>query len=425
MLHGTLLRLPAIMEILEVSAFVSFTLAILLLFAGKALTHALEPLRRYSIPESVVGGFICAACTALFYYGFDLQVQFGLGVRDLLLLYFFAAIGLRTDLSTLLKGGKALAILLALATGYIVLQNLLGMGLADAFGLDARAGLMLGSISLTGGVGTTLAWAPHFVENLGISNAMELGIAGNTVGLIAACLIGGPIARYLLTRHRLQPSAQTRLDVGLSFAEERPRLDYYGVLWAWMWLNLTLLLGEGLHNLLASTGLTLPEFVSCLMAGIALRNGLPPLRKLMFRNRLLSLKLARASSWGNAREGLALISDICLGLFLTMALMGLRLWELEGLLGLILLVIGLQVLMCVAFTLLVVFRLMGRDYEAAVICAGFGGIALGSTATAVVNMTSVTQQYGAAHRAFILVPLVCGFFIDLANALIINLLVNL
>lgn len=413
------------MEILEVSAFVSFTLAILLLFAGKALTHALEPLRRYSIPESVVGGFICAACTALLYYGFDLQVQFGLGVRDLLLLYFFAAIGLRTDLSTLLKGGKALAILLALATGYIVLQNLLGMGLADAFGLDPRAGLMLGSISLTGGVGTTLAWAPHFVENLGISNAMELGIAGNTVGLIAACLIGGPIARYLLTRHRLQPSAQTRLDVGLSFAEERPRLDYYGVLWAWMWLNLTLLLGEGLHNLLASTGLTLPEFVSCLMAGIALRNGLPPLRKLMFRNRLLSLKLARASSWGNARDGLALISDICLGLFLTMALMGLRLWELEGLLGLILLVIGLQVLMCVAFTLLVVFRLMGRDYEAAVICAGFGGIALGSTATAVVNMTSVTQQYGAAHRAFILVPLVCGFFIDLANALIINLLVNL
>ena len=413
------------MEILEVSAFVSFTLAILLLFAGKALTHALEPLRRYSIPESVVGGFICAACTALLYYGFDLQVQFGLGVRDLLLLYFFAAIGLRTDLSTLLKGGKALAILLALATGYIVLQNLLGMGLADAFGLDPRAGLMLGSISLTGGVGTTLAWAPHFVENLGISNAMELGIAGNTVGLIAACLIGGPIARYLLTRHRLQPSAQTRLDVGLSFAEERPRLDYYGVLWAWMWLNLTLLLGEGLHNLLASTGLTLPEFVSCLMAGIALRNGLPPLRKLMFRNRLLSLKLARASSWVNARDGLALISDICLGLFLTMALMGLRLWELEGLLGLILLVIGLQVLMCVAFTLLVVFRLMGRDYEAAVICAGFGGIALGSTATAVVNMTSVTQQYGAAHRAFILVPLVCGFFIDLANALIINLLVNL
>ncbi|MDG9929463.1 MULTISPECIES: sodium/glutamate symporter [unclassified Pseudomonas] len=413
------------MQTLDVSAFVSFTLAILLLFAGKALTHAFEPLRRYSIPESVIGGFICAAATAILYYGFDLQPRFELEVRDLLLLYFFAAIGLRADLSTLLKGGRALTVLLALATTYILAQNLLGMGLADAFGLDAKAGLMLGSISLTGGVGTTLAWSPYFIDSLGIDNALELGIAANTMGLIAACLIGGPIARYLLTRHRLPPPETTRLDVGLSFAEERPKLDYYGVLWAWMWLNLTLLIGEGLHGLLARTGLTLPEFVSCLMAGIALRNGLPPLRRWLFRSRLLSPRTARASSWLNAKDGLALISDICLGLFLTMALMGLRLWELEGLLGLILLVIGLQVLMCVAFTLLVVFRLMGRDYEAAVICSGFGGIALGSTATAIVNMTAVTQQYGAAHRAFILVPLVCGFFIDLVNALIINLLVTL
>src|SRR5690606_19554507 len=119
------------------------------------------------------------------------------------------------------------------------------------------------------------------------------------------------------------------------------------------------------------------------------------------------------------------ISDICLGMFLTMALMGLKLWELQGLFGLIVLGIGLQVLMSVAFTLLVVFRLMGRDYEAAVISAGFGGISLGSTATAIVNMTAVTQQYGAAHRAFILVPLVCGFFIDLVNALIINFIVQL
>jgi ESS family glutamate:Na+ symporter len=412
------------MDTLDVSAFVSFTLAILLLFIGKALTHAWEPLRRYSIPEPVIGGFVCAGASALIYYGLDLQLRFELEVRDLLLLYFFAAIGLRADLASLLKGGRALIMLLVLATLYIVLQNLLGMGLAEAWGLDPRAGLMLGSISLTGGVGTTLAWSEHFVETLGIGNAMELGIAANTMGLISACLIGGPIARFLITRNRLQ-AEQGHLDVGLSFAEERPKLDYYGVLWAWMWLNLALLIGELLHGLLAQSGLTLPEFVSCLMAGILLRNGLPPLRRLLFRNRLLSTRMARASSWLNARDGLALISDICLGMFLTMALMGLRLWELEGLLGLILLVIGLQVLMCVAFTLLVVYRLMGRDYEAAVICSGFGGIALGSTATAIVNMTAVAQQYGPAKRAFILVPLVCGFFIDLVNALIINLLVTL
>jgi ESS family glutamate:Na+ symporter len=413
------------MQILPVTAFVSFTLAILLLFAGKALTLNLELLRRYSIPESVLGGFLCALCVALLYYGFHIQVHFELEVRDLLLLYFFAAIGLRADLATLLKGGRALAVLLALASAFILLQNLLGMSVAGLFGLDPKAGLMLGSISLTGGVGTTLAWSEFFVEQLGIHNALELGIAANTMGLIAACVIGGPIARHLILRYRLQTSGSQTLDIGVSFRQPKPQLDYYGVLWALMWLNLALLMGEGLHALLQQAGLLLPQFVSCLLAGIVLRNGLPPLRRLLFRSRLLSVRLTRASGWPRANDGLALISDICLGLFLTMALMGLKLWELEGLFVLILLVIGLQVLLCVGFSLLVVFRLMGRDYEAAVISAGFGGIALGSTATAIVNMSAVTQQYGAAHRAFILVPLVCGFFIDLVNALIINFLVGL
>ena len=413
------------MQSLTVSAFVSFTLSILLLFAGKALIQWLEPLRRYSIPEAVVGGFMCAAVTAILYYGFDLELNFELEVRDLLLLYFFSAIGLKADLGTLLKGGKALFVLLGLASAYIILQNLLGMGLMGWLGYDPKAGLVLGSISLTGGVGTTLAWSDTFVNTLGIHNALELGIAANTMGLITACLIGGPIARFLMLRYALKPSEQSHLDVGIKFTDKAPKLDYYGVLWAWMWLNLCVLLGEMLHGLLNQTGLTLPAFVSCLLVGIMLRNGLPPLRHLLFRNGMLSRKMARASSWLNANEGLSLISDICLGIFLTMALMGLKLWQLEGMLGIILLVVGLQVLMCVAFTLLVVFRMVDRDYEAAVICSGFGGIALGSTATAIVNMTAVTRQYGAAHRAFILVPLVCGFFIDLVNALVINAMVSL
>lgn len=413
------------MATLDVSAFVSFTLAILLLFVGKALTSTFPVLQRYSIPEAVIGGFVCAASSALLYYAFNLQVQFELQVRELLMLYFFAAIGLRTDLRTLLKGGKALLILMLLATVFIFAQNLLGMGLAGAYGLDPKAGLMMGSISLTGGIATTLSWTEHFVNKLGISNALELGIAANTMGLIAACLVGGPIARFLILRYRLKSADGDQLDIGISQQKHRPKLDYNSVLWAWMWLNLTLLLGEGIDEILNSTGLTLPAFVSCLLAGILLCNGLPLLRKLLFNNGLLSMQLARDTSWLNAKDGLALISDICLGIFLTMALMGLKLWELEGLLGLILLIIGLQVLMCVLFILLVVFPMMGRDYQSAVISAGFGGISLGSTATAIVNMTAVTRQYGAAHRAFILVPLVCGFFIDVANALIINLLVSL
>ncbi|WP_207388726.1 sodium/glutamate symporter [Stutzerimonas kirkiae] len=397
-----------------VDEFVSFTLAIMLLFAGKILTLRTELLRRYSIPEPVIGGFICAAVVAFAYYVLGTQIQFELQVRDLLMLYFFAAIGLKADLRTLLKGGRPLLVLLLLASVFIVLQNLLGMGVATAFGLEPRAGLMAGSISLTGGVGTTLAWAPQFVEQLGIANAMELGIASNTLGLIAACMLGGPIARYLMQRHRLQPSDNTHLDIGRSYEEEQPKLDYYGVLWAWMGLNVALLLGQGIAETLESAGLNLPRFVSCLLAGILIRNLLP---------HLLGRQLAR--NWPGAQQGLALISDICLGMFLTMALMSLRLWELQSVFFFILVAIGLQLLLCIAYILLVVFRCMGRDYEAAVICAGFGGISLGSTATAVVNMTAVAQQYGAAHRAFILVPLVCGFFIDLVNALVIHFFTGL
>lgn len=402
------------MPVLIVDEFVSFTLAIMLLFAGKILTLRTELLRRYSIPEPVIGGFICAAVVAFAYYVLGTQIQFELQVRDLLMLYFFAAIGLKADLRTLLKGGRPLLVLLLLASVFIVLQNLLGMGVATAFGLEPRAGLMAGSISLTGGVGTTLAWAPQFVEQLGIANAMELGIASNTLGLIAACMLGGPIARYLMQRHRLQPSDNTHLDIGRSYEEEQPKLDYYGVLWAWMGLNVALLLGQGIAETLESAGLNLPRFVSCLLAGILIRNLLP---------HLLGRQLAR--NWPGAQQGLALISDICLGMFLTMALMSLRLWELQSVFFFILVAIGLQLLLCIAYILLVVFRCMGRDYEAAVICAGFGGISLGSTATAVVNMTAVAQQYGAAHRAFILVPLVCGFFIDLVNALVIHFFTGL
>jgi ESS family glutamate:Na+ symporter len=397
----------------EFGGFVSFTLAIILLFIGKTLVGRVEVLRRYSIPEPVIGGFLCAAAVAVAYFFFDLQVSFTLDVRDWLLLYFFAAIGLRADIRTLISGGKPLAVLLALASAFIFLQNLTGIGLASAFGIDPKAGIMVGSISLTGGVGTALAWAPTFVESLGISNALELGVAANTVGLIAACVIGGPIARYLITRHKITPSGDAKLDIGVEHEKQRAsRVDSYGVLWAWLWLNVAMILGYFLDQVLEAEGLKLPLFVSCLIGGILIGNA---------RNLLLK----KEEAYPGAKLGIALISDICLGMFLTMALMGLQLWELQGLMLFITLVMFFQILLSILFTVLVVFRLMGKDYESAVISAGFGGITLGSTATAIVNMTAVAKQYGAAHRAFIIVPLVCGFFIDLVNALIINFFVAL
>ncbi|WP_422419569.1 sodium/glutamate symporter [Pseudomonas sp. GZD-222] len=397
-------------QLFPVHGLVSFTLAILLLFLGKTLVQHSTLLRQYCIPESVVGGFVCAAVTSLLYFGLNIQIEFDLQVRDTLLLYFFAGIGLKSDIRQLLKGGRPLLILLLLASVFIVLQNTLGMGLAEVFGLDPKAGLMVGSISLTGGVGTTLAWAPLFVEKLGISNAHELGIASNTVGLIAACVIGGPIANQLIRRYQLTPSRDAALEVGILEHQPSNAVNYYDVLWAWMWLNLTLMLGYGLNLLLVDAGITLPKFVSCLFAGIVIHHVV-----------LAVVGEKRLKTWSGASLGLALISDICLGMFLTMALMGLQLWQLSGALLFILCALSLQVLLTVLYTYFVVFRCMGRNYEASVIASGFGGITLGSTATAIVNMTTVTQKYGAAHQAFLIVPLVCGFFIDLVNALIIGM----
>ena len=397
----------------EFGGFVSFTLAIILLFLGKTLTGRVEILRRYSIPEPVIGGFLCAAAVGVAYFAFDLKVTFTLEVRDWLLLYFFAAIGLRADIRTLISGGKPLLILLALATAFIFLQNLAGIGIATAFGMNPKAGLMVGSISLTGGVGTALAWSPTFVNTLGINNALELGVAANTAGLISACVIGGPIARYLITRHRLVSNGDEQLDIGVEHEKQHTTMvDSYGILWAWLWLNVAMIFGYFLDKSLAAGGLKLPLFVSCLIGGILIGN-------------VRNLILKKDEAYPGAKLGIALISDISLGMFLTMALMGLELWELQGMVLFITVVMVFQILLSILFTLFIVFRLMGKDYESSVISAGFGGITLGSTATAIVNMTAVAKQYGAAHRAFIIVPLVCGFFIDLVNAFIINFFVGL
>ena len=404
-------------QLVEIKDFVSFTLAIIALFIGKGIISRYELLRKYSIPEPVVGGFACAAVVGILYYAFDIQIEFNLAVRDTLLLYFFAGIGLKADFATLLKGGKPLLILIVLASVFIFLQNFTGVTVATLFGLDPKAGLMSGSISLIGGVGTAMAWTPTFVEELGIVNASELGIASNTLGLISACVIGGPIAAYLMKRHQVKANHNEELDIGTSHQNNTShmKVDYFGVLRAWLWLNVTLIVGYFIDLSMQEAGLKLPMFVACLLAGIIIGN----LGRAIINRR----KNKDRTYIEDASRGLSLIQDICLGMFLTMALMSLKIWELEGSLLYISVVMTLQVQLSVVFTIFVVFRLMGKDYEAAVICSGFGGVTLGSTATAIVNMTAVTQQYGAAHRAFIIVPLVCGFFIDIINAMIINLFV--
>ena len=288
------------------------------------------------------------------------------------------------------------------------LQNITGISVAALFGLPAAVGMLGGTVSLIGGHGTAIAWAPQIAEGYGVANAMEIGIACATFGLILASLMGGPIAKLLITRYQLQPTAEEANDVGVAEEERKQGIDHLDFLDALLAIHVCVIVGLVLNAIVADLGLQLPLFVTCLFAGIILTNLIPK-----------SFPRLSGRKWPTRTPAVALIADIALGTFLAMSLMSMQLWTLIDLAGPIFTILGAQFVLAVAVNIFIVFRVMGRNYDAAVICSGFGGISLGSTPTAMANMAAVTQRYGASHLAFIIVPLVCAFFIDLVNAMLI------
>jgi len=395
--------------IMHIGPFLAVTTGILVLFIGRWLIQRSPLLRDYNIPEAVIGGLLFALFSALLYFGFDLALDFDLGARDFLLVYFFTTIGLNAKLSDLIEGGRPLAVLLMLTIGYMFIQNITGISIATAFGLSPQTGLLGGTVSLIGGHGTAIAWSPTFRDEYGIENAMEIGIACATFGLILASTMGGPIAKYLIKKNKLEPPAETEgFDVGASADQEHYGIDYIGFLRAVYAIHLSIILGVFINEGLEAAGLKLPLFVTSLFAGIILANSAG---KVFKRTRRW---------WPSHTLSLALIADLSLGIFLAMSLMSMQLWTLIDLAGPILTILVAQFLIAASITLFVVFRAMGSNYDAAVICSGFGGITLGSTATAMANMTAVTQRYGPSRLAFIIVPLVCAFFIDIVNAFMIK-----
>jgi glutamate:Na+ symporter, ESS family len=396
---------------MQFESFATFNIAIVVLAIGRWLNRKVRFLREFNIPEPVTSGLLVCLLLALIHAINGTEIGFNLQTRDFLLLYFFAAIGLNADIKTLLSGGWPLLILVGTTVGYMILQNLTGIGMAALLGLNPLVGLLGGSVSLLGGHGTAIAWAPRFAESHGISNALEIGIACATFGLVLASLMGGPIARILIRRHRLKtPTALTAAEPeGAAPEREQEPVSYFSLLGTLFWLNVSLGLGELLHEGLKAVGSNLPLFVCCLFAAIFLTNTVP---------RLLPIRCLAAP------RSLAIVSDIALGIFLTMSLMSLQLWTIASLAGPILAILAAQFVVSFLFALFVVFKVMGRDYEAAVICAGFGGISLGATPTAMANMSAVAQAYGPAHRAFIIVPLVSGFFVDISNAVVIQRFLN-
>ncbi len=396
--------------LVELDPRATVVVAILVLFLGKYLTSKVAFLREYNIPGPVSGGLIASILFGAAYAVFGLEFDFALDLRDALLITFFTTIGLSSRFSTLIEGGKPLLILLVVAVAYLFLQNFTGLAWAQVTGQPAEIGLIGGSVSLSGGHGTAIAWAPRFIEEYGIANAMELGLACATFGLILGGVIGGPIAKFLITHYELSPSEDPELTVGVPHERYETPIQYQYMLNSIFAISVSVALGLILNELLEAWGLNLPDFVTCLFAGILFAN-LGPL-------------VLRRFHWPDRSLSLALISDLSLGLFLAMSLMSLQLWTLAGLGGPILLLLGAQVVIVTLFVVFVVFRLMGRDYDAAVISAGYAGLALGATPTAIANMTAVTEKFGASAKAFVVVPLVGAFFIDISNALIIQFLLD-
>ncbi|NDR56883.1 sodium/glutamate symporter [Aliiruegeria sabulilitoris] len=396
-------------EVFEVHAFVSVTVAFLVYIMGAKLTRNVAFLRDFNIPEPVSGGLLVAVATMLTFLFFDVAISFDLAARDYFLLVFFTGIGLNARISDLVKGGLPLAILLGLTIIYVILQNIIGVAGARLFSLPPEFSVLLSSAALIGGHGTVIAWTPRIEEMTGgAAGVSELGVAVATIGLVCAALIGGPIAKYLINRWRLEPDRpDEEPTVGVSFEDEATEsINHLSFMRVMLWVHVTIAVGYSLWETLDHYGIGLPPFVPCLLAGIVLGNLVPAILPRV-------VEVRRTPT-------LAMISDFSLGTFLAMSLMSLQLWTLQGM-GLVLLVVmTAQTALSIVFAIYVLFPAMGRGYRAAVLAAGFGGVTLGATPTAIANMTAVTKRYGPSPMAFVILPLVSAFFVDIVNSFAIQ-----
>lgn len=380
------------------------------LLLGQLMLKRIPLLAAYTIPEPVAGGLLAALLLLAARSTFGFQVQFDNSLAAPLMLTFFACIGLNADLASLRQGGRPLMIFLAVVLGFLVLQNVAGLLLASALGQSPFFGLLAGSIALSGGHGTGVAWGKVFAETHGIASATEIALACATFGLVLGGVIGGPVAKFLLRRVEL-PDARSK-DSAAESSFEKPNqvrlITAPALIETLALISICLLGGQAVAKMLAGSLLELPAFVCVLFIGVILRNSLSAMGFYTVFERAVSV-----------------LGNVSLALFLAMALMTLRLWELSALALPILGLLFGQMLLMIAYAIFVTFPVLGRNYDAAVIAAGHCGFGLGATPTAIANMQALTNRFGPSKLAFLVVPMVGAFFIDIANAIVIKLFIAL
>ncbi|MDC4513680.1 sodium/glutamate symporter [Acinetobacter baumannii] len=403
------------------NGFYTLISAVIVLLLGRFLVNRIDFLKRYNIPEPVAGGLVAAVVSLLVHTFWGYSIVFSSELQTSFMLVFFASIGLSANFMKLKEGGTALVIFLICVASFIVVQNAVGMSLATLLGLDPLIGLIAGSITLTGGHGTAGAWGEILESQHGIQGALALGMASATFGLIIGGVIGGPLAKLLINRYSLA-QAKTNAEIqqrdthveqnsdDLAPFENPHQVRLITADNAITTLGMfaaCLAFAEFMTGFSKGTWFELPTFVWALGGGVILRNILESVLKVDIFDRAIDV-------FGNAS----------LSLYLAMALLSLKLWQLADLAGPLVVILGAQTLSMALYAAFVTFRVMGKNYDAAVLAAGHCGFGMGATPTAVANMQAITNMYGPSHKAFLIVPLCGAFFVDLINATVIQLMLK-
>ena len=405
----------------------------LALLVGMVLTRRVSFLQKFCVPSPVSGGIIFSLMTLALYGWFHIEVSFDGTLKDVFMVAFFTSVGFQSDLKVIKKGGKPLAIMLGLLVVVIALQNLMPMGVTHLLGVDPLIGMAAGSISMTGGHGTAGGFA-SVLEAMGLHGAGTIGMAAATFGLIAGSMIGGPLAeriiRKKLTHEQMQPQ-DDEIDpamAGIESDEASPtgrtkrvstnEQEFQQYAKATYCILLVMGAGTLMSWLLSKTGVTFPTYFGALvLAAIA-------------RNTLGFISYKEDGKWEKAEklldmERIISVGNISLSMFLGMAMISLRLWELQSLALPLIVILAFQVLMMALFVYWVAFPLLGRNYDAAVLCAGMCGFGLGATPNAMANMSAVCYKYRYTVKPFLIVPIIGAMFADLINTGMITLFLNI
>lgn len=392
---------------IQLDMYQTLAVAVLVLLLGNYLKKKIYFLQKFCIPAPVIGGLIFAIMTCICYVTGIAEFSFDDTLREVCMVFFFTSVGFQANLKVLKSGGKSLIVFLGLVIALIILQNLTAVGLAKLLNLNPLIGMCTGSIPMVGGHGTAGAFGP-VLEDLNIKGATTICTAAATFGLISGSLIGGPLGKRLIEKHSLLNTAANDDDSLL--VEDEKKHERHTNMYADAVFQLILAIGVGtiFTMLLTKTGLTFPIYIGAMLAAALMRN-------ICEYTGIATIHMGEINDLGG----------ISLSLFLGMAMITLRLWELASLALPLFILLAAQVLLIIIFTYVIEFNIMGRDYDAAILVSGTCGFGTGATPNPMANMQAVCDQYVPSIKAYLLIPLVGSLFADFLNSLVITFFINL